>query len=275
MLKQVVRLQPMEDHGGTDIHTTAHGEPTLEQAPGRTCGPVKSRPRWSRFSGRTCDPVKRSPHWSRFPGRACGPAGDSHWSSLFLKDCTLCKGSMLEQFLKNCSPWEGLMLEKFVEDCLLWEGPHAGAVEEHEEEGAAEATCNELTTASIPCPPMPHRGRRKIVKQILTEAMSGHMASVRKWYNIGVKPILLTALLVSWTMGQKKSSAGRQMSLNWELSSVYWTQWADRKLKQFNKAKHKILQLKWHNPMQRYRLGTHWLESSFAEKGVGSWWMTS
>ena len=30
------------------------------------------------------------------------------------------------------------------------------------------------------------------------------------------------ALLASWTMGQKKSSAGMQMSLNWELSSIRW-----------------------------------------------------
>ena len=70
---------------------------------------------------------------------------------------------MLEQFLKNCSLWEGLALEKFMEDCLLWEGPHAGAGEEREEsspegEGAAETTCDELTTTPIPCPPVPLAG---------------------------------------------------------------------------------------------------------------------
>ncbi|KAK4829526.1 hypothetical protein QYF61_005165 [Mycteria americana] len=32
---------------------------------------------------------------------------DPHWSSLFLKDCTLRKGPMLEQFLKNFSPMGG------------------------------------------------------------------------------------------------------------------------------------------------------------------------
>ena len=33
-----------------------------------------------------------------------------------------------------------------------WEGPHAGAEEEHEEEGAAETTCDELTATPAPCP---------------------------------------------------------------------------------------------------------------------------
>jgi len=56
--------------------------------------------------------------------------GDPHWSSLFLKHCTLWEGPMLGQFMKNCSLWEGLLLEKFVENCLLWEGPYAGAGEE-------------------------------------------------------------------------------------------------------------------------------------------------
>ena len=54
------------------------------------------------------------------PGRTCGPVGDPRWSSLFLKDCTPWMGPMLEQFVKNCSPWEGLTLEKFVEDCSPW-----------------------------------------------------------------------------------------------------------------------------------------------------------
>jgi len=61
----------------------------------------------------------RSPHWSRFAGRDCDPMGDSHWSNLFLKDCTLREGPTLGQFVKNCSPWEGPMFEKFMENCLL------------------------------------------------------------------------------------------------------------------------------------------------------------
>jgi len=49
-------------------------------------------------------------------------------------------------------------LEKFVESCLPWEGPHAGAVEESEEEGIADRICDELTANPIPlhC----SRGRR-------------------------------------------------------------------------------------------------------------------
>jgi len=45
---------------------------------------------------------------------------------------------MLEQFVKNCILQEGLTFELFVEDCLQWVGPHAGALEEYEEEGAAD-----------------------------------------------------------------------------------------------------------------------------------------
>jgi len=78
--------------------------------------------------------------------------GHPHWSSLFLKDCTLWKGLMLEQFIKSCNPWEGLTLQKLVEDCLPWEGPHAGPREKHEEEGAAETTCDELTATPFPVP---------------------------------------------------------------------------------------------------------------------------
>jgi len=76
---------------------------------------------------------ERSPRQSRFSGRACDPMGDPHWSSLFLKDCTPCKGLTQGQFVKNCSLWEGLMLEKFVENCLPLEEPHAGARAECEE----------------------------------------------------------------------------------------------------------------------------------------------
>lgn len=78
------------------------GKLLMEQAPGRACG------LWREAS-----------HWSRFAGRISAPVGDLHWSSLFLKDCTLWKGSTLEKVMKNSIPWEGLILEKFVEICLL------------------------------------------------------------------------------------------------------------------------------------------------------------
>jgi len=78
--------------------------------------------RWSKFLAGPVDPWREmSPHGSRFAGRTYTPLGNTHWSSLFLKD------------VKDCSPWEGLILEKFVEGCLLCEGPHNGAEEECEE----------------------------------------------------------------------------------------------------------------------------------------------
>ena len=110
-------------------------DPTPEQVdvPKGGCDPVGS-PHWSRLLAGPADAWrKKSPRWSRFAGRTCDPMGDPHWSSLFLKDCTPCKGPTLEQFVKNCSPCEGLTLEKFTGVCLLWEGPHAGAGEECEE----------------------------------------------------------------------------------------------------------------------------------------------
>ena len=57
-MRQAVPLQPREDHGGADLHLQPgedpmpeqgdarrrlwpHGKPPLEQAPGRTCGPME------------------------------------------------------------------------------------------------------------------------------------------------------------------------------------------------------------------------------------------
>ncbi|KAF4799491.1 Follistatin-related protein 4 [Turdus rufiventris] len=51
---------------------------------------------------------------------------DPRWSSLFLKDCTIWKGLMLEQLMRNYIPWEELMLEQFMVDCLLWERKKVG-----------------------------------------------------------------------------------------------------------------------------------------------------
>ncbi|KAK4826947.1 hypothetical protein QYF61_012796, partial [Mycteria americana] len=155
--------KPMEVNGGVDIHLQPVEDPMPEQvdAPEGGCDLMESLC-WSKLLAGPMDPWReRSPCWSRFAGRTCDPVGDPRWSSLCLKDCTLCKGSMLEQFVKNCSPWEGLMLEKFMEDCLLWEGHHSGAGEECEEEGAVETTCDELTATPIPHPPaLLGRGKR-------------------------------------------------------------------------------------------------------------------
>jgi len=85
---------------------------------------------------------ERSPCWSRFAGRTCDPVGDPHWSRLLLKDC---------------SQWKRPMLKKFMENRLPWEGLYTGAGEECEEEGAAETTCDELTTTPFPVS-LHHRG---------------------------------------------------------------------------------------------------------------------
>ena len=93
------------------------GKPTLEQAPGRTCGPVEREAHAG--AGLLAGLVTL---WKGPTLEQSAPEGLHPW-----------KGPMLEQFMKNCSLWEGLMLEKFLEDCLPWEEPHAGAGEECEE----------------------------------------------------------------------------------------------------------------------------------------------
>jgi len=71
----------------------------------------------------------------------------------------------MEHFVKNCSLWEGPTLQQFMGNCLPWEGLHDGAGQSvrsppSEEEGAAETTCEELTTTPIPHPPVTLKGRR-------------------------------------------------------------------------------------------------------------------
>lgn len=63
--------------------------------------------------------LEMSPHRVRAVPR---PHGDSSWSSLFLRNCTLWRGPTLE------------------EDCFMWLGTHAGAREDYEEEETAQ-TC--------------------------------------------------------------------------------------------------------------------------------------
>jgi len=72
MVRQAVTLQPMEVHGGADLHLQPGEDPTTEQVE-VPCGKLQL--------------MERSPHWSRFAGRTCDPTGDPRWSSLFLKDC--------------------------------------------------------------------------------------------------------------------------------------------------------------------------------------------
>ena len=60
MVRQAVPLQPMDVHGGADIHLQPVEDPTLEQVD--------------------------------VPEGDCDPMGDPRWSSLFLKDCIPWKG---------------------------------------------------------------------------------------------------------------------------------------------------------------------------------------
>ena len=71
VVRQAVPLQPLEVHGGADIHLQPMEDATLEEV---------HAPEGS------CDPMERGPHQSRFSGRTCDLMGDPHCSSLFLKD---------------------------------------------------------------------------------------------------------------------------------------------------------------------------------------------
>ena len=72
-------------HAGADgcpKETVTPGKPTLEQAPGRTCGPMER---------------------------------GAHAGAGLLAGLVTLWEPTLEQFVKNCSLWEGLTLEKFME----------------------------------------------------------------------------------------------------------------------------------------------------------------
>ncbi|GAB0192340.1 L-threonine dehydratase catabolic TdcB-like [Grus japonensis] len=81
----------------------ARGKPALEQAPGRTCGPVErgAHARAGLLAG-LVDPVG-DPMLEQFAPEGLHPMEET----------------TLEQFMKDCSPWERLTLEQFVKDCLL------------------------------------------------------------------------------------------------------------------------------------------------------------
>jgi len=155
VVRQAVPLQPMEVHGGADLHVQP-GERPHARAGG--C-PKEAVTLWGTHAqAGSCQDLwtrgERSPRRSRFASRTCDPAGDPRCSSLFLKSCSL---------------WEGLMLDKFMEYCLPREGPHAGVGEECEEEGVAETTCDELTTTPIPHFPSPCAAQGEEIEKIRSE----------------------------------------------------------------------------------------------------------
>jgi len=144
MVRQAVPLQPMEDHGGADLHlqpvegphagagggalkgASACGERTLEQVLQQDLQPVEKSPCRNRFIPKDCSP-RRKP--------------------------------MLQQFTNNSSMWEGPPLEQFMKHRIPREGPHVEAGKEREEQGAAERSCYVLPAIPIPRSPMPCGGR--------------------------------------------------------------------------------------------------------------------
>jgi len=62
MVRQTVPLQPMEVHGGADIHLQPVKDPNPEQLDGPTkgCNPVE-RPHWSRLLAEPVDPWREDP----------------------------------------------------------------------------------------------------------------------------------------------------------------------------------------------------------------------
>ena len=111
MEKQVVPLQHMKNHTGADIHTAAHGGP---------------------YAGAGGYALKEAaahgdPTLEQAPGRSCCLGREAHAGAGFLAVTAACGRPRLEQlFLKYCRPWRGPTLEQFLKDCILWEGPMLG-----------------------------------------------------------------------------------------------------------------------------------------------------
>jgi len=181
MVRQVVPLQPMKVHGGADIHLQPV-EATHAGAGG--CLQEAVTP-WGLRAGagclqdlRTCG--ERSPCRSRFSGRVCDPMGDSRWSCLFLKDCTLWEGTHAGAAHEELQPvgrthagevCGELSCER---DLTLKQGKSMRSPPP-EEEGASETTCDELIVTPIPRPPAPLGGRRE---RNGSEAAPGKMGGV-------------------------------------------------------------------------------------------------
>lgn len=110
--KQAAPLQPVAYHSRADVHNAACGGVHSDTSrSGLKEAVAYGEPRLGKAPGRKCNPMERSSCRNRLPARNYGYKEPPHWSSLFFKDCTLWKRSMLEKSLKNCSPWEGLMPE--------------------------------------------------------------------------------------------------------------------------------------------------------------------
>ncbi|GAB0193758.1 EH domain-containing protein 4 [Grus japonensis] len=94
-----IHLQAMEDNGGADIHLQPMEDPMLEQVDAQRRLWPYGKPTLEQALGRTRGPVVRGAHARA--GLLAGlvtPWGDPCWSSLFLKVCTPWESPTLEQF---------------------------------------------------------------------------------------------------------------------------------------------------------------------------------
>jgi len=160
MSEQAPTLQPVEDL-----------MPEKMDIPQKNLHSMESPPK-EQASSRSCSP------WRGAHAGAGLLAGAVSLQSVFY--CSPWKGPTLEQFLKNCSPWEGPTLEKLMKDCVPWEGAHAGAREQHEEEGVAEPKRYEQTETSIPSPPF----RRALAYGVSGVPSASPERTSRKMYGI-------------------------------------------------------------------------------------------
>lgn len=94
---------------------------------------VPSRASASQLQGGPADGQAKAQQWCYYLWDIVFKGGKKIpvWSSLFLKDFTLCKVPTLEQFMMNCSPGQGAHIDVCV-GLSLWEGSDAGAGEEWE-----------------------------------------------------------------------------------------------------------------------------------------------
>lgn len=146
--RQFVSLQFVKEHSRADIHTAVQGrhQDTRDKRALKKAA------------------AHREPMQEYIFCQELWALGDQCWSSPFLKDCMLWEEIKVDQVLKNSSPRERLMLKQLMKGCISWEGPQAGLGKECKNEGAAETKCYELTTAHIPCLPVPlgREGDRRI-----------------------------------------------------------------------------------------------------------------
>jgi len=152
-----------EDHGEAGCPPAAHGDPWWSRYPPAAQGGPTQEDAWSRLwplgelaleqaSGRSCGPMERGAHpgagllaglvtlWGAHAGAACSwrtaPHGkDPRWSSSW-RTVSCGRDLTLEQGRSVRSP-------------------------PPEEEEVAETTCDALTVTPIPHPPAPLRGRRQ------------------------------------------------------------------------------------------------------------------